>query len=75
LTTKDNIGVPTFVTIFYILHYACLNGIHFCLQQCGVEANTDAISLFQPLSYTLEPVPSLPWDPSAYQTGVIYVLG
>jgi hypothetical protein len=33
----ENINVPTFLALFFILHFACLNGMYFCPHRpwCG----------------------------------------
>jgi hypothetical protein len=46
LTVRENIGVPTFVTLFYILHYACLGGLYFCLEYHGVEPKIEEYAPF-----------------------------
>jgi len=45
-----NVEVSTLVCI---LHYACLDGIYFCLKYPGVEPKTEAMPPFEPYLYTL----------------------
>ena len=39
--------VPTFVVLFYVLHYACLNGIYVHLEYRGVEPESEAMPPFR----------------------------
>lgn len=39
-------NVPTFAALFYVIHYACHNGIYFHLEYRGVEPELEAMSPF-----------------------------
>ena len=43
LSIGKNVGVPTFVALFYILQYTSLNGVYFSLEYCGVEPKNEAM--------------------------------
>jgi hypothetical protein len=43
LTVSENIGGPTCVALFYILHYASRNGIYFGLVYSDVEPKAEAV--------------------------------
>jgi len=72
---RENINVPASLPLFYILHYACPDGICFCLEYHAVEPKTEAVPHFEPHLYTAAPVPSLVLDHYVYQTRLPYYLG
>ena len=47
LVIQENVDVPIFVALFYILPCACLDSIHFYPEYHGVEPKTKAMPLFQ----------------------------
>jgi len=56
-------------SLFYILHYTCLNGVYFGLKYCVVcSPRLKQCSLLEPHQYTPTPVPLLVLDLSMYQT-------
>lgn len=46
LTIRDDISVPIFVALSYILHYAFHNGVYFHLEYHGVEPKNEGMSPF-----------------------------
>jgi hypothetical protein len=48
LTIRDDISVPIFIALFYILHFASHNGIYFHLEYHGVEPKNEGMSPFWP---------------------------
>jgi hypothetical protein len=54
---RENINGLTSLPRFYILHYACPDGMYFCLEYHAVDPKTETVPLFEPHLYTSAPVP------------------
>lgn len=58
LNYQREYNVPAFVALFYVVHYACHNGIYFHLEYHGMEPESEVMPPF--------PVPSIHPSTSAF---------
>lgn len=68
LSVRKKIDVPTCVTLSYILHYTCINGVYFGLEFHGMEPKIVTVPPSQAPSIHPTPVTFLVLDLAAYQT-------